>query len=164
VTADSDSQESVVIERSFDAPIDLIWRMWTEPDHFKAWFGPQGAAIPVARMDVRVGGSRLVGMEMETPNGLMQMWFTGTYREVVENERLVYTESMSDESGKVLSASDMGMPEGHPTTTEVIVELKEVGGRTRMVMTHVGIPKDSPGAAGWTMAFDKLADLVTAQS
>jgi hypothetical protein len=46
----------------------------------------------------------------------------------------------------------------------VIVELKEVGGRTRMVMTHVGIPKDSPGAAGWTMAFDKLAALVTAQS
>jgi uncharacterized protein YndB with AHSA1/START domain len=164
VIDDNDFQESVVIERSFDAPIDLIWRMWTEPDHFKAWYGPQGAAIPVAMMDVRVGGSRHVGMEMETPNGLMQMWFTGTYREVVENERLVYTESMSDESGKLLSASDMGMPEGHPTTTEVIVELKEVGGRTRMVMTHVGIPKDSPGAAGWTMAFDKLADLVTAQS
>jgi uncharacterized protein YndB with AHSA1/START domain len=164
VIEDNDFQESVVIERSFDAPIDLIWRMWTEPDHFKAWYGPQGAAIPVAKMDVRVGGSRLVGMEMETPNGLMQMWFTGTYREVVENERLVYTESMSDESGKVLSASDMGMPDGHPTTTEVIVELKEVGGRTTMVMTHVGIPKDSPGAAGWTMAFDKLADLVTAQS
>jgi uncharacterized protein YndB with AHSA1/START domain len=94
----------------------------------------------------------------------MQMWFTGTYREVVENERLVYTESMSDESGNVLSASDMGMPEGHPTTTEVIVELTEVGGRTRMVMTHVGIPKDSPGASGWTMAFDKLAAHVEAQS
>jgi uncharacterized protein YndB with AHSA1/START domain len=164
VTEDSDSLESVVIERSFDAPIDLIWRMWTEPDHFKAWYGPQGATIPVAKMDVRVGGNRLVGMEMETPNGLMQMWFTGTHREVVENERLVYTESMSDESGNVLSASDMGMPEGHPTTTEVIVELKEIGGRTRMVMTHVGIPKDSPGAAGWTMAFDKLAALVTGQS
>jgi uncharacterized protein YndB with AHSA1/START domain len=163
VTEDSDSQKSVVIERSFDAPRELIWRMWTEPDHFKAWYGPQGAAIPVAKMDVRVGGSRLVGMEMETPSGLMQMWFTGTYREVVENERLVYTESMSDESGNVLSPSDMGMPEGHPTTTEVIVELNEVGGRTRMVMTHVGIPKDSPGAAGWTMAFEKLAAHVLAQ-
>jgi uncharacterized protein YndB with AHSA1/START domain len=163
VTDDSGSQESVVIERNFDAPIDLIWRMWTEPDHFKAWYGPQGALIPVAKMDVRVGGSRLVGMEMETPNGLMQMWFTGTYREVIENERLVYTESISDESGNVLSASDMGMPEGHPMTTEVIVELREVGGRTRMVVTHVGIPKDSPGAAGWFMAFDKLAAHVEAQ-
>ena len=87
----------------------------------------------------------------------MQMWFTGEYREVVENQRLVYTESMSDENGNVLSPSDMGMPDGHPTTTEIIVELEDLGGRTRMVMTHVGIPEDSPGAAGWTMALDKLA-------
>jgi uncharacterized protein YndB with AHSA1/START domain len=163
VTDDSNSEESVVIERRFDAPASLIWQMWTDPEHFKAWYGPQGAAIPVAKMDVRVGGSRLVGMEMETPNGLMQMWFTGEYLEVVEHKRLVYTESMSDENGNVLSASDMGMPEGHPTTTEVIVELEETGGRTRMVMTHVGIPKDSPGASGWTMAFDKLAAYVEAQ-
>jgi uncharacterized protein YndB with AHSA1/START domain len=157
VTDDRDSRDSVVIERSFDAPVDLIWRMWTEPEHFKAWYGPRGAAIPVATMDVRVGGRRLVGMAMATPNGLMQMWFTGEYREVVENARLVYTESMSDENGNVLSPSDLGMPEGHPTTTEVTVELEEVGGRTKMVMTHVGVPEDSPGAAGWTMAFDKLA-------
>src|SRR5204863_8890111 len=96
-------------------------------------------------------------MEMQTPNGPRQMWFTGEYREVVENERLVYTESMSDENGNVRSASEMGMPEGHPTTTEIRVELEDVGGRTKMVMTHVGIPADSPGAVGWTMAFDKLS-------
>jgi uncharacterized protein YndB with AHSA1/START domain len=151
------SQDAVVIERSFDAPVDLIWQMWTNPEHFKAWYGPDGATIPVAKMDVRVGGARLVCMEMQTPNGAMQMWFTGEYREVVENERLVYTESMSDEHGNVLSPSDMGMPEAHPSTTEVSVELEDVGGRTRMVMTHAGIPADSPGAAGWAMAFDKLA-------
>jgi uncharacterized protein YndB with AHSA1/START domain len=98
-----------------------------------------------------------VAMEMQTPNGPMRMWFTGEYREVVENERLVYTESMSDENGSVVSPSDMGMPAGHPTTTEVRVELEDVGGRTKMVMTHAGIPGDSPGAAGWAMALDKLA-------
>ena len=74
----------------------------------------------------------------------MQMWFTGEYREVVENERLVYTESMSDENGNVISPSDMGMPEGHPVTTEVRVELEDVGGRTKMVMTHAGIPSRLP--------------------
>ena len=42
-------------------------------------------------------------------------------------------------------------------TTEVRVDLESVGGRTTMVMTHAGIPADSPGAAGWTMALDKLA-------
>ena len=95
-------------------------------------------------------------MEVETPGGPMQLWFTGEYREVVANERLSYTESMADENGHVLSPVDIGMPDGHPTTTEVIVELEDIGGRTRMVMTHAGIPSDSPGAAGWTMAFDKL--------
>jgi uncharacterized protein YndB with AHSA1/START domain len=156
--------KNVVIERSFDAPPDLIWQMWTDSEHFAAWYGPTGAAIPVAEMDVRVGGTRLVCMQMETPNGSMQMWFTGEYREVVENERLVYTESMSDEHGNVKSASEMGMPEGHPTTTEVIVELASSGGGTKMVMTHAGVPADSPGATGWNMAFDKLTAHVEAQS
>ncbi|MDH3755006.1 MAG: SRPBCC domain-containing protein [Acidimicrobiia bacterium] len=158
------SVDSVVIERTLDAPVDLIWQMWTDPQHFKAWYGPDGATIPVAKMDVRVGGTRLVCMQMETPDGTMQMWFTGEYREIVENERLVYTESMSDENGNVRSPSDMGMPEGHPETTEIIVELDDVSGRTKMVMTHAGVPGDSPGAAGWNMALDKLAAHVEAQS
>ena len=157
MTKDDPSGDAVVIERSFDAPVDLVWQMWTDPEHFKAWYGPEGTTIPVAKMDVRVGGTRLVCMEVQTPSGPMQMWFTGEYREVIENARLVYTESMSDENGNVLVPSAMGMPEGHPTTTEVRVELEDIGGRTKMVMTHTGIPEDSPGAAGWTMAFDKLA-------
>ena len=164
MTDDNAPRDAVVIERSFDAPVDLIWRMWSEPEHFKAWYGPDGAAVPVAKMDVRVGGSRLVCLEMDTPGGPVQMWFTGEYREVVENARLVYTESMSDENGNVLSPADMGMPAGHPTTTEVCVELQDVGGRTKMVMTHAGIPAGSPGAAGWAMAFDKLVAYVEAHS
>jgi uncharacterized protein YndB with AHSA1/START domain len=163
MTDKNPSEDSVVIERTLDAPVDLIWRMWTDPEHFTAWYGPDGASIPVAKMDVRVGGTRLVCMEMETPGGTMQMWFTGEYREIVENQRLVYTESMSDENGNVQSPSDMGMPEGHPETTEIIVELDDVGGRTRMVMTHAGVPADSPGAAGWNMALDKLATYAQTQ-
>jgi uncharacterized protein YndB with AHSA1/START domain len=150
------SKDAVVIEHSFDAPVDLIWQMWTDPDHFRAWYGPEGASIPSAKMDVRVGGTRLVCMEMQTPNGPMQMWFAGEYLEVVDKERLVYTEFVSDEKGTVKSAADMGMPEGHPTTTEVRVELDADGTGTRMVLTHTGIPEDSPGAAGWRMAIGKL--------
>ena len=161
---DNGSADAVVIERIIDAPLGLVWQMWTDPEHFKAWYGPDGATIPVAKMDVRVGGTRLVCMEVQTPNGPVRMWFTGEYREVIENERLVYTESISDENGQVSSPSDMGMPEGHPRTTEVRVELTGIGGRTKMVLTHVGIPHDSPGAAGWAMALDKLAAYLAAYS
>ncbi|MCP5026623.1 MAG: SRPBCC domain-containing protein [Actinomycetia bacterium] len=156
----NDAQDAVTIERIFDAPMSLIWDMWTRSEHFAAWYGPMGAQIPVANMDVQVGGSRLICMEMETPNGPMQMWFTGEYREVNATTRLVYTESMADEDGNVLSPSSMGMPEGYPETTEIIVELEDLGGRTKMVMTHVGVPADSPGAVGWNMAFDKMVALV----
>ena len=153
----TDSDNSVVIERVFDAPVELVWQMWTDPAHFAAWYGPMGASIPVANLDVREGGRRHVCMEMQTPNGTMQMWFTGEFTEVVAPTRLVYTDAMSDEDGNVVSPAAMGMPEGHPESTEVIVELEESDGTTKMTMTHVGVPADSPGASGWGMAFDKLA-------
>lgn len=164
MTDTDDTSDAVVIERSIDAPADLVWRMWTDPEHFKQWYGPDGATIPVAELDARVGGRRLVCMEVRTPDGAMRMWFTGEHLEVVENTRLVFTESMSDEHGNVLSAGDMGLPETHPTTTEVRVELEDLGNRTRMVMTHAGVPEGSPGASGWVMAFDKLAAHVAAQT
>lgn len=150
------AEQAVRIERVVDAPVDVVWRMWTEPEHFAAWYGPGGATIPIARMDVRVGGARFVGMEVETPNGTMQMYFTGEYRAVDEPQRLVYTESMADADGNVRSAAEMGMPDGHPTTTEVVLELEPDADRTKLTLTHVGVPADSPGAMGWAMALDKL--------
>jgi uncharacterized protein YndB with AHSA1/START domain len=147
---------SVRIERVFDAPTELIWKMWTNPAAFAEWYGPPGARISVTRMDLRVGGTRHLCMEVNTPNGPMQMWFTGEFQEIDAPVRLVFTESMSDPDGNVVPAAQMGMPADHPDTTEVIVELEDLGDHTRMVMTHVGIPAGSPGEHGWHAAFDKL--------
>jgi len=151
----------LVIERTFAAPVETVWKMWTESEHFASWYGPMGASIPVATMDVSVGGRRHICMAMDTPNGPMKMWFVGEYKEIVENERLVYTESMSDEDGNVIPPSQMGMPDG-PDSTEIIVELAAVDGGTQMKMTHVGVAADSPGAMGWGMAIDKLEGLLPA--
>jgi uncharacterized protein YndB with AHSA1/START domain len=153
---DAPAQDAVVMERDFDAPVDLIWRLWTESEHFKRWYGPDGATIPVAKMDVRPGGHRLVCMEVQTPSGALQMWFAGEYLEVVENLRLVYTEAVSDEHGNIAPGSHDNRGSDHPTATEVRVELQDLGGRTKVVLTHLGIPAGSPGAAGWAMALEKL--------
>ena len=146
----------VHIERTFDAPIDLIWAMWTEADHFANWYGPMGAKIPRADMDVRVGGRRHIAMEMDTPRGLMQMYFVGEYREVDPKTRLVYTEAMADADGNLMTAEQMGMPTGAHMETSIVVELVDLGDRTKMTMTHIGVPADSPGGQGWTMAIDKM--------
>jgi uncharacterized protein YndB with AHSA1/START domain len=150
------SKDAVVIERIFDAPVDLIWQMWTDAGHFKKWYGPKGFTVPVADMELRVGGKRLICMA--SPDGSMKMWTTGEYTEIVPNERLVYTESPADENGNVVSPSAMGMPDGYPATTQVTVLLEDLGGRTKMVMTHAGVPADSGAGGGWEQAFDKLAD------
>ena len=158
MTKSTVSEDAVVIERTFDAAVDLIWQMWTQPEHFKKWYGPKGFTVPVADMELRVGGRRLICMA--SPDGSMKMWTTGEYIEIVPNERLVYTESPSDENGNVVSPSAMGMPDGYPATTEVTVLLEDLGGRTKMVMTHAGVPADSGAGGGWEQAFDKLADHV----
>jgi len=152
----TNSKDAIVIERIFDAPVDLIWQMWTEPEHFKNWYGPKGFTVPVAEMDVCVGGKHLICMA--SPDGSMKMWTTGEYKEVFPDKRLVYTDSPADENGNVVSPSAMGMPDGYPATTEVTVLLEDLGGRTKMVMTHAGVPADSGANEGWEQAFDKLAD------
>jgi uncharacterized protein YndB with AHSA1/START domain len=152
--------KSVTLERVLDAPIGLVWQMWTQAEHFAAWYGPAGVTIPVAEMDVRVGGRRHLCLQMRTPDGDRQMWFVGEYREVDPPTRLVYTESMSDPEGNVVPPEALGMPGDHPETTEVAVQLDDLDGRTRMVMTHAGVPADSPGAMGWNMALDKLEALL----
>ncbi|MDW3220039.1 MAG: SRPBCC domain-containing protein [Acidimicrobiales bacterium] len=148
--------KDVRIDRTFDAPIEVIWSMWTEPEHFAQWYGPMGARIPNAEMDVQVGGRRHIAMEVDTPNGAMVMYFVGEYREVDPMTRLVYTESVADADGNALTAEQMGMPAGKPMETSIVVELEDLGDRTRMTMTHIGVPADSPGGQGWAMAIDKL--------
>lgn len=153
--------KDVVIERIFNANLKSVWAMWTEADNFKKWYGPEGASIPTAEMHVEVGGKRLICMEMNTPNGPMQMWFAGEYLKVDAMTHLSYTEAMSDKDGNVMSPSDMGMPDGSPDTTTVRVDLTDMGESTKMVLTHEGVPADSPGASGWNMAIDKLEKLVS---
>ncbi|MEO0485890.1 MAG: SRPBCC domain-containing protein [Pseudomonadota bacterium] len=155
-------QDWVKITRSFEAPIADVWRMWTDAELFKSWYGPMGMSVPVAEMDVTVGGLRKISMQMVTPERTMTMWFTGVYKEVSAPNRLVYTESMCDEDGTLIPPQAMGMPEGHPDITEVIVELREVDGQTEMTMVHVGVPTGTAGEGGWQQAIDKLAAALAA--
>lgn len=156
----SDDNKWLVIEREFDAPIDAVWRLWIDPELFKQWYGPRGMTLPVVEMDVAVGGVRKICMEMRSPERTISMWFIGVYKEVNPPRRLVYTESMCDAAGNIISPESMGMPEGHPDITEIIVDLREEDGKTRMKMVHVGVEEGTAGAGGWGQAFDKLAELL----
>jgi uncharacterized protein YndB with AHSA1/START domain len=79
----------LVVERTFDAPRELVWEAWSQPEHVALWWGYQGVKLPVCEIDLREGGSyRFVQL---APDGT-ELPFKGVYREVVEPERLVYTQ------------------------------------------------------------------------
>jgi uncharacterized protein YndB with AHSA1/START domain len=88
--------EPFVIAREFDAPRDLVWRAWTEREHFSRWFGPKGFKTNLVKFDLRPGG--MTHYSQTAPNGA-ELWGKAVYREIVPPEKLVWVNSFSDKDG-----------------------------------------------------------------
>ncbi|NJD58996.1 MAG: ATPase [Anaerolineales bacterium] len=147
----------ITITRIFDAPREKVWAQWTEPMQYKCWWGPKDFTSPYANLEVRRGGKFLVSMQ--APDG-KQYWDTGKYEEVVENQRLVYTDTFADENGNVVPASYYGMGSDKPLDMEVEVTLEDIGGQTKMILEHCGFPEGDMldnARQGWNQSLDKLA-------
>lgn len=86
--------EDFVISRTLDAPRDLVWKCFTDPERMTHWWGPKGFKVIASKMDLRPGGIYHYGLQ--TPNGEV-MWGKFVYREIVPPEKLVLINSFSDE-------------------------------------------------------------------
>lgn len=90
------TSKEFVISRIFDAPRTLVWKVWTEADQLKQWWGPKGFKVLVSKMDLRPGGK--FHYCIEAPDG-MKMWGKFLFQEISAPERLVFISSFSDEQG-----------------------------------------------------------------
>jgi uncharacterized protein YndB with AHSA1/START domain len=89
------------ITRTFDAPREIVFKAWTNPEHMKQWWGPKGFAWVKCTMDLRPGG--IFHYCVRSPDG-HEMWGIFKYREIVSPERLVLTNSFSDDKANVVRA------------------------------------------------------------
>ena len=161
MAAVSEQTEAQVIERIFDAPRELVWRAWTDPEWFVRWWGPAMFTSPTVQMDLRPGG-RFVWV-MRDPDG-HDYYTVGEYREIDPPNRLVYTDSFGDAEGNVISPTAYGMGEDFPETTVVTVTFEDLGGRTRLrIASDQAVPGDmwEMASSGWATSLDKLAGVVT---
>jgi uncharacterized protein YndB with AHSA1/START domain len=92
------ASKDFVISRVLKAPRDLVWQCFTDPERMKQWWGPKGVKVVKSDMDLRVGGTYHYGME--TPDGKV-MWGKFVYREITPPQKLIFTNSFSDEAGGV---------------------------------------------------------------
>ena len=151
------TEDELIIARTFNAPRELVFKCWTEPQHFMSWWGPNGFDAPSCTIDLRVGGSILFNMR-STEYG-MDIWAGGVYQVVDPPARIVVTDYFTDSDGNKLSPTSVGMSEAFPEEALVTVDFVEHEGKTTIVMrqTIPAIAPEREGATvGWGESFDKL--------
>jgi uncharacterized protein YndB with AHSA1/START domain len=163
-------REQFVIARSFDAPLELMFDMWTRPEHFSRWLAPTGFDMRFIRPDIRTGGTSLYCM---SGNGLT-MYGRAHYEEIRRPDRLVYTQQFCDEHENITRHP---MAPAWPETMRTIVDLAAEGPDcTRVTVTWevAGHPTAEEMAVftsaragmtqGWTGSFDKLDTVLAADA
>lgn len=137
------------ITRVFDAPRQLVWKAWTDPEHLARWWGPHDFTTPLSTisMDVRPGGRLRATMIADADR--TQYPFEMVYREVVEPERLV------------LAWGDPRHPVAPQGAAVATVTFTDLGDKTEMRFHQAGINTDeghTNANAGWSQSFERLAE------
>ena len=112
VTLPTDTQ--ILITRKFDAPRHLVYRAYTTPELIRRWWSGERGEVTLAEVDLRVGGRWRYVM---VANGGFEVGFHGEYREIVANERLVFTEIYEVSEAEAMPEADA--PVNTATFTEV---------------------------------------------
>lgn len=152
-----------VINRSFDASIEKMFGMWTDPKHFSQWLPPTGFTMKYLKADIQTGGSSFYCM---TGDNNMKMYGKAFYKEIVKPNRIVYTQIFCDENEKI---SRHPMAPTWPETMLTTITLSEEGpDRTRVSIKwevygeataaeHEMFNKSKDGMTqGWSGSFEKL--------
>ncbi|MES2930740.1 MAG: SRPBCC domain-containing protein [Patescibacteria group bacterium] len=154
----------ITIERVFDAPVEKVWKAWTEPEEIMKWWGPKNWTAPVVKTDFKVGGTFLYCMRGTMGPGIPEQdnWSGGEYKEIVPLQKIVATDYFTDPEGNKISSNDVGMPGKWPDEMRVTATFEDMGGKTKLTLFHEGHPAEIAEMAkmGWNQSLDKLAAIL----
>jgi uncharacterized protein YndB with AHSA1/START domain len=142
------------IERVFDAPRELVWKAFTDPDQVAAWFGPVGYSVPrdSVEIDLRVGGHQRFTMVPDDPSYPPGGPSDGIFDEIVEHELIVGHEDLTPEMAEVFGSARL----------QLRLEFRDEDGKTRLVLDQGPYSDEFEGNAreGWGSSFNKLDALL----
>jgi uncharacterized protein YndB with AHSA1/START domain len=159
---ETSGKERFVINRTFDAPIDLMYEMWTNPKHFSQWLPPTGFNMTFVRADIKPGGSSFYYMS----NGETKMYGRANYLEFERPRQVKYTQQFCDENEKIsrhpfaptwpeTMLTTVTLSEEGPDQTRVTITWEPYGSVTREEL-ETFIKARGGMTQGWTGSFDKL--------
>jgi len=156
-------KHNVFVTRVFDAPVERVWKAWSDPKDVMQWWGPTDFTCPLAEMDFREGGVSLVCMRAPEEYGGQDLYNTWTYKKIVPMQRFEYLLNFTDKDGKSFDPAEMGFPAGVPREVLNVNTFKDLGnGKTELTITEYGYTSEEArdtSKAGLDQCLDKMAAL-----
>jgi uncharacterized protein YndB with AHSA1/START domain len=158
----------LVITRLLDAPKEVVFRAWTDPERIKRWWGPEGFTAPVINVDLRTGGRYLYAMEDQSGR---RYWSAGEFLDVDIPNRVAILDYFSDENGHLCDPTDYGLDKHFPKETNVTVTFDEEHGKTRLNIIYE-LPRSaaeresihrSGMVEGWNSSLNKLEGAIRSE-
>lgn len=161
----NNNKASLNVSRIFDAPIEMVWRAWSDPEFIKQWWGPAGFSCPLAQIDFREGGTSLVCMKAPQDFGGQEMFNTWTYTKIVPMQEIEYIQAFTDRNGTAFNPVDAGMPAGIPMEVRSHNLYKALNdGKTELTVMEFGFTTDQAIAmskAGLVQCLDKMEAILS---
>ena len=167
-------KQGMAIERVFEAPVNSVWKAWTEPEIIKQWWGPEGFTAPGIVTDLKVGGKYIY--TMHGPAGSKwdtDIYSAGIYMEIVPRKKMVVTDYFSNAQGDRMEPIVYGMNPNFPKELTATVSFVETpAGQTLLSIVYTSPEKEEQAQAmiesgmteGWNSSLNKLEKYLKAGS
>lgn len=147
------------IRRQFSTPVATLFQAFASAEALKAWWWPDGLHADRIDWDFREGGRYFISMKGQVQGKDVSGGMTGEFQEILENERIVMTDSFADDNGRAISAQEAGMTGQWPQQILITFEFEAAGADvSRFHLAQEGIPDEMQKdcVQGWSESFDKL--------
>lgn len=129
--------KQIEVTRIFNAPVEMVWKVWTDPELVKRWWGPKHYVSPVAKIDFREGGKSLVSMKAPNEMGGQEFYSIWEYMKITPLQTIEFIQNLADEDGNKISPVTVGMPADFPLDIRTVVTFRVVGNdQTEMTVTE----------------------------
>jgi uncharacterized protein YndB with AHSA1/START domain len=139
-------KQDIVLTRVFDAPVEAVWKAWTEPEQVMKWWGPTGFTSPSCQIDFREGGKFVFHMRAPKEMNNADFYTAGVYKKIVPAEFIEFTQGLSDKDGNKIDPTTMGMPADFPEEIPSLLAFKRVGDPSTGLRTELTAIE-----YGWTL-------------
>lgn len=153
------NEKEVKVTRIYNAPIELVWKAWTDPELVKRWWGPDKFTCSSAKIDFRKGGTSIVSMKSPKALGDNEWYSIWHYKKIVALKSIEFIQNLADKNGNKMPPTKVGMPPDFPEDIRTVVTFKKLGSnQTEMTVTEYANMGQMAGFAkmGLEQSLDKM--------